>query len=115
MPQRVAITGASGLIGGALSAFLLARGDEVVKLVRRPPTAPDEVQWDPAAGRLDPADLAGVTALVHLAGAGVGDRRWTLTYQHEILASRVDGTTTVATAIARLAADGQQVRLVSGA
>ena len=77
MPQRVAITGASGLIGGALSAFLRDRGDEVVRLVRRPPRHPDEVRWDPASRRLDPADLAGVTAVVHLAGAGVGDQRWT--------------------------------------
>lgn len=114
MPQRVAITGASGLIGGALSAFLRERGDEVVRLVRRPATAPDEVRWDPAARRLDPADLEGVTGLVNLAGAGVGDKRWTPSYQHEILASRVDSTTTVATTLATLAAAGQQVRLVSG-
>ena len=77
MSQRIAITGASGLIGGALSAFLRGRGDEVVRLVRRAPSAPDEVRWDPAARHLDPADLAGVSAVVHLAGAGVGDKRWT--------------------------------------
>jgi uncharacterized protein (TIGR01777 family) len=115
VPQRVAITGASGLIGGALAAFLRARGDDVVRLVRRPPTAPDEVRWDPANRTLDPADLAGVTALVHLAGAGVGDRRWTPAYQQQILASRVDGTTTIATTLATLATRGQRVRLVSGA
>ncbi len=115
MPQRVAITGASGLIGGALSAFLGERGDEVVRLVRRAPAAPDEVRWDPTNGRLDPADLAGVTAVVHLAGAGVGDKRWTPAYQQQILASRVDGTTTIATTLATLAARGQPVRLVSGA
>jgi len=115
VPQRVAITGASGLIGGALSALLRDRGDEVVRLVRRPPKAADEVQWDPAARRLDPADLAGVTAVVHLAGAGVGDKRWTPAYQQEILASRVDGTTTVANALATLAGQGQAVRFVSGA
>lgn len=115
MPQRVAITGASGLIGGALSAFLRQRGDEVVRLVRRPARASDEVEWDPAAHRLDPADLEGVTALVNLAGAGVGDKRWTPAYQQQILASRVDSTTTVATTLATLAAQGQRVRLVSGA
>lgn len=115
MPQRVAITGASGLIGSALSAFLRGRGDEVVHLVRRAPSAPDEVQWDPANRRLDPSALRGVTAVVHLAGAGVGDRRWTPAYQQEILASRVDGTTTIATTLATLAAQGQRVRLVSGA
>ncbi len=112
MPQRVAITGSSGLIGSALSTFLRDRGDEVVRLVRRPVTAPDEVRWDPAARRLDPQDLRGVTAVVHLAGAGVGDHRWTPSYQQEILASRVDGTTTIAEALVAL---GEPVRLVSGA
>ena len=115
MPQRVAVTGASGLIGGALTAFLRERGDEVVRLVRRPAEAGDEVQWDPARGVLDPDDLRGVTAVVHLAGAGVGDRRWTPSYQQEILRSRVDGTQTVARALAELAGRGQEVRFVSGA
>lgn len=115
MPQRVAITGASGLIGGALSALLTERGDQVVRLVRRATAAPNEVRWDPASRHLDPMDLSGVTAVVHLAGAGVGDKRWTPAYQQEILASRVDGTTTIATALATLAGDGQPVRLVSGA
>jgi uncharacterized protein (TIGR01777 family) len=111
MRQRVAITGSSGLIGSALSAFLRARGDEVVRLVRRPPKEPDEVQWDPAAGVLDPADLEGVTAAVNLAGAGVGDHRWTPDYQQQILASRVDSTTTLVRALVDL---DQPVRLVSG-
>jgi uncharacterized protein (TIGR01777 family) len=111
MRQRVAITGSSGLIGSALSAFLRARGDEVVRLVRRPPEEPDEVQWDPAAGVLDPADLEGVTAAVNLAGAGVGDHRWTPDYQQQILASRVDSTTTLVRALVDL---GHPVRLVSG-
>ena len=111
MPQRVAITGSTGLIGSALSAFLRERGDEVVRLVRRAPEQPDEVRWDPASRSLDPKALAGVTAVVHLAGAGVGDHRWTPSYQQQILASRVDGTTTIATALASL---GEPVRLVSG-
>ena len=111
MPRRVAITGSSGLIGSALSAFLRGRGDEVVRLVRRPVRAADEVRWDPAAHLLAPADLAGVTAVVHLAGAGVGDHRWTPSYQQQILGSRVDGTETIATALAAL---GEPVRLVSG-
>ena len=111
MPQRVAITGSTGLIGSALSSYLRGRGDEVVRLVRRPVQAPDEVRWDPAAHLLAPADLAGVTAVVHLAGAGVGDHRWTPSYQQQILGSRVDGTQTIAKALADL---GEPVRLVSG-
>ena len=109
--QRVAITGASGLIGGALSAFLRARGDDVVHLVRREPRTPYEVGWDPASRTLDPGDLKGLTAVVHLAGAGVGDQRWTPAYKQKILASRVDGTATIAAALADL---GEPIALVSG-
>ena len=111
MPQRVAITGASGLIGSALSTFLRARGDEVVHLVRRQPMTSSEVGWDPTTRTLDPGDLSGLTAVVHLAGAGVGDHRWTPAYKHEILTSRVDGTATIATALADL---GEPIALVSG-
>jgi len=109
--QRVAISGASGLMGSALSAFLRARGDVVVHLVRRQPRAIHEITWDPATRTLDPGLLSGVTAVVHLAGAGVGDHRWTPAYKHEILASRVDGTATIATALADL---GEPIALVSG-
>ena len=111
MPQRVAISGASGLIGSALSAFLQARGDDVVHLVRRQPSTDSEIGWDPTSRTLDPGDLSGLTAVVHLAGAGVGEHRWTTAYKHEILASRVDGTATIATALADL---GEPVALVSG-
>src|SRR5664279_6134933 len=89
-PKRVAITGASGLIGSALSAFLSARGDDVVHLVRREPRARCEISWDPASRKLDSGDLSGVTAVVQLAGAGVGEHRWTPAYKQEILASRVN-------------------------
>ena len=111
MAKRVAITGASGLIGSALSAFLRARGDEVVHLVRREARTPTEVSWDPATRTLRPADLSGLTAVVHLAGAGVADHRWTAAYKREILASRVDGTATIAAALAELQ---EPVVLVSG-
>ncbi len=111
MPQRVAITGSSGLIGVALSASLTERGDEVVHLVRRPPKAAHEMQWDPASRRLDPSALEGVDAVVNLAGAGVGDQRWTTDYRAQILGSRVDATTAVARAIAEA---GGGIRLLSG-
>ena len=109
--KRVAISGASGLIGGALSAFLTTRGDEVVHLVRREPRTESEIVWDPVARTLDPAALEGVDAVVHLAGAGVADKRWTPAYQQEILRSRSDGTATIATAVT---AHGDRIRLVSG-
>ena len=110
MPQRVAITGASGLIGGALSAFLIDRGDEVLHLVRRPARTAAEISWDPANRVLDPAALGGVDAVVHLAGVNVGDKRWTPSRKQEIFASRVDGTHTLAAALAE--AD-HPVRMVS--
>lgn len=99
VPVRVGITGASGLIGTALGARLRASGHEVVPFVRRP-AASGEIHWDPAAGVLDPDDLADLDAVVHLAGAGIGSRRWTQSYKAQILQSRVAGTTLVAGAIA---------------
>lgn len=100
--MKVAITGASGLIGSALVPHLRARGDEVLRLVRRPASAPDEVSWDPAAGTVDLQRLAGIDAVVHLAGAGVGDHRWTDAYKRTILDSRVDGTHTIVKAMTAL-------------
>ncbi|MEV0437552.1 TIGR01777 family oxidoreductase [Streptomyces spectabilis] len=101
-PSRVAVAGASGLIGSALTRSLAADGHEVVRLVRRAPRTAEEVRWDPAAGRVDRAGLAGCTAVVNLAGAGIGDRRWTDAYKRELYDSRVLGTKTLATAVASL-------------
>lgn len=110
--MRVAVTGASGLIGTSLVPALVARGHEVIRLVRRTPSAADEVRWDPTRGEVDLAGLAGIDGVVHLAGAGVGDHRWTDAYKAEIRASRVDGTRTIATALAAL--DPRPRVLVSG-
>jgi uncharacterized protein (TIGR01777 family) len=98
--MRVAVTGASGLIGRALVEHLRGEGHDVVRFVREAARAADERPWDPAARRLDPALLDDVDAVVHLAGAGVADKRWTPSYKDVILRSRVDGTTAVAEAIA---------------
>ncbi len=98
---RVVVTGASGLIGSALVRSLRADGHDVIRLVRRAATAADERQWDPTTHSLDPGILDPADAVVHLAGAGIGDKRWTDEYKQEVLRSRVDGTTTVATAIAQ--------------
>src|SRR5665648_536302 len=73
---RVAISGASGLIGSSLAVYLTTAGHEVIRLVRREADGPGEVSWDPAAGRLDPADLAGVDAVVNLAGVSISSL-WT--------------------------------------
>src|SRR5512147_2963028 len=107
--MRVAITGSTGLIGSALTRSLLTDGHQVVRLVRGPSaTAPrdgsESAHWDPAAGRVQPGALDGVDAVVHLAGAGVGDHRWTPAYKRQIRDSRVHGTRTVAQACAGSAA-----------
>jgi uncharacterized protein (TIGR01777 family) len=101
-PQRIAITGASGLIGAALVGHLKSEGHTVQRLVRRTPVSPDEVQWDPKTGYVDLDALRGVDAIIHLAGAGVGDKRWNKKYKAEILNSRLMGTTTIANAVTEL-------------
>ncbi|GHA79721.1 epimerase [Streptomyces thermoviolaceus subsp. thermoviolaceus] len=99
---RIAVAGASGLIGSALVASLRADGHQVVRLVRRPARTPDEVPWDPENQQVDAAGLAGCDAVVNLAGAGVGDHRWTEAYKKRIRDSRVFGTAALAEALAGL-------------
>ncbi|MFB7373476.1 TIGR01777 family oxidoreductase [Streptomyces sp. NPDC056222] len=101
--SRIAVTGASGLIGSALVRSLRADGHQVLRLVRRPARTADEVEWDPARLYVDAAGLVGVDAVVHLAGAGVGERRWNEAYKKEIRDSRVRGTTAISQALASLA------------
>jgi hypothetical protein len=100
--KKIAVTGASGLIGSALVAQLKNDGHEVIKIVRRPVRTSDEVIWNPVKGEIDLKALEGVDAVFHLAGAGVGDKRWTASYRSEILNSRLLGTTTIATACEQL-------------
>jgi uncharacterized protein (TIGR01777 family) len=99
---RIAVTGSTGLIGTALVTHLHAAGHDVVRLVRRAPRAADEVAWDPDTGAVDLNGLAGVDGAVHLAGAGVGDHRWTDAYKNTIVSSRVNSTRTLVDALARL-------------
>jgi len=98
----IAVTGASGLIGSALVGQLRLDGYQVKKLVRRSPRTADEVSWDPIKGEIDLASLEGVDAVFHLAGAGVGDKRWSAAYRSQILNSRLLGTTTIAAACEKL-------------
>ena len=99
LPQRIAITGASGLIGTALVGHLKSEGHTVQRFVRRPVVAPDEIQWEPKTGYVDIEALRGVDAVIHLAGVGVGDKRWSKKYKAEILNSRLLGTTAIAKAV----------------
>ncbi|MET8857037.1 MULTISPECIES: TIGR01777 family oxidoreductase [unclassified Streptomyces] len=100
--SRIAIAGASGLIGSALARSLSAEGHEVVRLVRREPRSPDEIRWDPQRQRIDAVGLIGCAAVVNLAGAPVAGRPWTRTYKRMIRDSRVLGTVTLAEAVASL-------------
>ena len=101
--MRVAITGSTGLIGSALTHSLLTDGHQVVRLVRDRSARPagdgtEAAQWDPIGGHVQPGALDTVDAVVHLAGAGVGDKRWSAAYKEEIRRSRALGTWTIARA-----------------
>jgi uncharacterized protein len=96
--KKIAVTGASGLIGSALCAQLKSDGHQVIKVVRRAARVADEVSWNPLKGEIDLAGLDGADAVFHLAGAGVGDKRWSAAYRSEILNSRLLSTTTIANA-----------------
>lgn len=100
--MRVAITGASGTIGSALTRRLVAEGHVVTRLVRREPSAATEVRWDPDHGDVDLERLEGIDAIVHLAGEPIESRRWDAEQKRRIRDSRVHGTRVVARAVADL-------------
>ena len=100
--MKVIASGSTGLIGRPLVASLSADGHDVVRLVRRDPQGVDEFQWNPATGSIDTTGFEGADVVFHLAGAGIGDQRWTESYKKEILDSRVLGTGLLASALAEL-------------
>lgn len=109
----ILLSGSSGLIGSALKQALHEDGHRVISLVRRAPNGgEDAVRWDPSEGRIDASELEGIDAAVHLAGAGIGDHRWTEDYKREVLESRTKGTTLLARTLANL--DHPPATLVSG-
>lgn len=111
--MKIAITGATGLIGSALARSLITDGHVVLPVVRRPvSTDEDAVRWDPSAGTIDAAALEGIDAVVHLAGAGIGDKRWSESRKREIVESRTRGTDLIARTIASL--DERPSVMVSG-
>ncbi len=99
--KRIAITGATGLIGTALGAYLRSQAHTVIRVVRRNPTG-DDVMWDPNAGTIETAKLEGVDVIVHLAGEGIADSKWTEEHKAAVLDSRLKGTTLIAKTIASL-------------
>jgi uncharacterized protein (TIGR01777 family) len=96
---RVVVAGSSGLIGTAMVAHLRATGHEVLRLVRRPPSAPDERGWDPPAGRVDDGALDGVDAVVNLNGASIADRPWSGARRQALRDSRIAPTEVLAKAV----------------
>jgi len=104
---RIGVTGSTGLIGTALVASLEARGDTVVRFVRpdSSPTSGERVRWNPRTGDVDESDLTrvrGLDGIVHLAGAGIADHRWSAKYRSEILQSRTSSTGLVVEIASRL-------------
>ncbi|MEO5534307.1 MAG: TIGR01777 family oxidoreductase [Pseudolysinimonas sp.] len=98
--RRIVVSGASGMIGSPLVAALRAAGDDVRTLVRAKPRTADELEWDPAAGRLDPAVLDGVDAVINLSGASIARIPWTPRYRRELLTSRISTTQLLAETMA---------------
>jgi uncharacterized protein (TIGR01777 family) len=109
---NVLVTGSHGLVGSALIPGLRADGHRVLRLVRDAPEGADDVRWDPANGYVDAAGLVGIDGVVHLAGAGIGDKKWTPQRKRLILDSRTQGTRVLAETLANL--DRPPVVLVSG-
>ena len=100
--SRVLVSGASGLVGRQLVGLLQTGGHEVLRLVRRPPRAEDELQWSVENGLAEPHLAEGLDAVVHLAGAGIADRRWSPARKELIASSRVDGTRALIDSLATL-------------
>ncbi|GAA3349169.1 TIGR01777 family oxidoreductase [Amorphoplanes nipponensis] len=114
--MRILLAGASGFLGTRLAERLRAAGHDITRLVRHPASAADEATWKPSSGQLDQAVVAGADAVINLAGAGVGDKRWNARYKSLIRSSRVDTAGTIAHAIKNLpAADRPKVLLQSSA
>lgn len=101
-PLRIAITGASGLLGSNLTAFLTTGGHTVYPLVRRAPNTPQEIQWNPKKGTIEAEKLEGLDAVIHLAGENVFALRWTKAKKRRILESRSEGTRLLSETLAAL-------------
>ena len=100
--MRILVTGSSGLIGSMLVPRLTSRGNEVLRLVRRPSSSGFEISWDPESGRLSPQEIEGFEAVVHLAGDPIAHGRWTSAKKERIRNSRVNGTALLARTLAGL-------------
>lgn len=102
-PSRIAITGANGLVGAQLAAFLGTGGHDVRRILRRPAGDEGEIRWNPDAGAIDADALEGMDAVVHLAGETIAGGRWSGTSKQRILESRTRGTAFLCKTLASLA------------
>ncbi len=100
--KQVVVSGASGLLGTALTELLSANGHEVIRLVRGKPSVAGEVAWDPSAGKLDAEEVAGADAFVHLSGENVSEGRWSDERRKRIIDSRTQTTELIARTIAKM-------------
>jgi uncharacterized protein len=98
----VAVTGSRGFIGSALLPALTREGHRPVRIVRGRAAHEDELSWDPEAGTIDADGLESIGGVVHLAGAGIGDKRWTDARKRLILESRTKGTRLLARTLSGL-------------
>jgi uncharacterized protein (TIGR01777 family) len=110
------MSGASGMLGTALRSALAARGGTILQLLRRPPEAPNQFQWQPesATELPHPEVFEGLTAAIHLSGVNLADRRWNEAYKREIVDSRVGSTRALATALSRLSRPPEVLVVASG-
>jgi hypothetical protein len=97
--MRIAVAGSSGLIGTALVDSLTRAGHQVIRLVRTPATAQNEIGWQPASFGIDPSSLRGADAVVNLCGQRIGDRRWSGHVKQQLRDSRNIPTQVLADAI----------------
>src|SRR5690242_13208199 len=102
--MKILVSGSHGLVGSALIKSLIADGHEVVRLVRRKvPSVANEIEWRPEQDHLDAQQLAGIDAVIHLAGESIASGRWTDEKKRQIRDSRVKGTTLLSNTLAQLA------------
>jgi uncharacterized protein (TIGR01777 family) len=100
--MKIAVTGSTGLVGTEVVQYFQNKGDTVLRLVRKASCAEDEVFWNPAERKINHQKLEGVDAVVHLAGANIAQRRWSLAFKDQILSSRIDGTRLISEAVSIL-------------